>query len=90
MRCYACKKSKFLLNKGPPIGSTLLFVRGAARVKNISFLLNKGPPIGSPFLFVCGAAHVKAKNFTIYNVSVMGKEKLSFFKHIKISHIIFA
>jgi hypothetical protein len=36
-RCYACKKYKFLLNKGPLIGSHLLFVRGATHVKNISF-----------------------------------------------------
>jgi hypothetical protein len=37
MRCYTCKKHKFLLNKGPPIRSPLLFVRGDTRVKSISF-----------------------------------------------------
>jgi hypothetical protein len=38
-RCYACKKHAllFLVDKGPPIESPLLFVRGATRVKNISF-----------------------------------------------------
>jgi hypothetical protein len=35
--CYTCKKTKFLLNKGPSIGSLLLFVRGATRVKSLSF-----------------------------------------------------
>jgi hypothetical protein len=34
---YACKKYKFLLSKGPPIGSPLLFVRNATRVKSLSF-----------------------------------------------------
>jgi hypothetical protein len=37
-----------LLNKGPPIGSPWLFIRGAMCVKNIDFLLNKGPSIESP------------------------------------------
>jgi hypothetical protein len=51
-RCYACKKHKFLLSKGPPIGSLLLFVHGDTRVKSIVFLLNKGPPIkSSGFLY---------------------------------------
>jgi hypothetical protein len=31
------KRRVFLLNKGPPIESPLLFVRGATRVKSISF-----------------------------------------------------
>jgi hypothetical protein len=30
-------KTYFLLSKGPPIGSLLLFIRGATRVKNIFF-----------------------------------------------------
>jgi hypothetical protein len=37
MRCYTCKKTKFLLSKGPSIGSLLLFVRGSMRVKRLSF-----------------------------------------------------
>jgi hypothetical protein len=37
MQCYACKEHKFLLSKGSPIGSPLLFVRGATRVKSLSF-----------------------------------------------------
>jgi hypothetical protein len=37
MRCYACKKPKFLLSKGPPIGSLLLFVCGVTHVKTINF-----------------------------------------------------
>jgi hypothetical protein len=37
MRYYACKKSKFLLNKGPLIGSPFLFVCGATYVKSLSF-----------------------------------------------------
>jgi hypothetical protein len=38
MRCHTCKKyALFFLNKGPPIRSPLLFVRGALRVKIISF-----------------------------------------------------
>jgi hypothetical protein len=52
-----------LLNKGPSIGSPLLFVRCAMRVKSISFLLNKGPPIESPLLFVRGATRVKSISF---------------------------
>jgi hypothetical protein len=59
MRCYACKKYKFLLSKGLPIGSLLLFVCGATPVKSI-FFLSKGPPIGSSFLFVRGATRVKS------------------------------
>jgi hypothetical protein len=35
MRCYAFKNHKFLLSKGPPIGSPLLFVCGATHVKSI-------------------------------------------------------
>jgi hypothetical protein len=31
------KKACFLLNKGPPIGNPLLFVRGATRVKSLFF-----------------------------------------------------
>jgi hypothetical protein len=31
---YTCKKTKFLLSKGPSIGSFLLFVRGATCVKS--------------------------------------------------------
>jgi hypothetical protein len=35
--CYACKKHYlFFLDKRPPIGNPLLFVRGATRVKTIS------------------------------------------------------
>jgi hypothetical protein len=37
MRWYACKKPKFLLSKGPPIGTPLLFVCGAMHVKKLSF-----------------------------------------------------
>jgi hypothetical protein len=37
MRCYACKKPKFLLSKESSIGSPLLFIHGATRVKSISF-----------------------------------------------------
>jgi hypothetical protein len=37
MRCYACKKPKFLSSKGPPIGSTMLFVCGATHVERLSF-----------------------------------------------------
>jgi hypothetical protein len=37
MRCYAYKKHKFLLSKGPPIRSPLLFVCGDTHVKRISF-----------------------------------------------------
>jgi hypothetical protein len=37
MRCYAYKKHKFLLSKGPSIRSPLLFVCGATQVKNINF-----------------------------------------------------
>jgi hypothetical protein len=62
MRCYTCKKHKFLLNKGPSIRSPLLFVRGATRVKNISFLLNKGSSIQSLLLFIRGATRVKSIN----------------------------
>jgi hypothetical protein len=36
-QCYACKKPKFFLIKGPPIGSPLLFVCGAMHVKSLSF-----------------------------------------------------
>jgi hypothetical protein len=36
-RCYAYKKTKFLLSKGPPIRSPLLFVCGATHVKSLSF-----------------------------------------------------
>jgi hypothetical protein len=32
-----CKKHKFLLSKGPPIRSPLLFVCGATHVKNLNF-----------------------------------------------------
>jgi hypothetical protein len=35
MRCYACKKHKFLLNKGPSIVSPLFFVRDATRIKSM-------------------------------------------------------
>jgi hypothetical protein len=45
------------------MGSLLLFVRGATRVKSISFLLNKEPPIGSPLLFIRGAMRVKSISF---------------------------
>jgi hypothetical protein len=45
---------------GVPIGSPLLFVRGATRVKSMLFLLDKGPLIGSPLLFIRGATRVKA------------------------------
>jgi hypothetical protein len=34
-RCYACKNHKFLLSKGPLIGSPFNFVRGATRVKSM-------------------------------------------------------
>jgi hypothetical protein len=41
----------FFYSRGPPIGSPLLFVRGATRVKSI-FLLNKGLRSGTPcFLY---------------------------------------
>jgi hypothetical protein len=62
-RCYACKKSKFLLSKGPPIGRPLLFVHGAMHVKKSKFLLSKVPPIGSALLFVRGATRVKSLTF---------------------------
>jgi hypothetical protein len=38
---YACKKYKFLMSKGPLIGSPLLFIRGATRVKCLSFTENE-------------------------------------------------
>jgi hypothetical protein len=47
-QCYAYKKYKFLLSKGPSIRNPLLFVCGEARSKSIDFLLNKGPLIRSP------------------------------------------
>jgi hypothetical protein len=47
------------MNKGPSIGSPLLFVCGAAHVKSIR-QMNKGSSIGSPLLFVCGIALVKS------------------------------
>jgi hypothetical protein len=53
----------FLLSKGPPIGSPLLFIRGATRVKKPKFLLSKRPPIGSPLLFIRGATRVKSISF---------------------------
>jgi hypothetical protein len=37
MRCYACKKAKFLLSKRPTIESPLLFILGATHVENLSF-----------------------------------------------------
>jgi hypothetical protein len=37
MRCYICKKTKFLLSKGPSIRSTLLFICGAMHVKSLTF-----------------------------------------------------
>jgi hypothetical protein len=39
----------FFYSRGPPIGSPLLFVPGATRVKSL-FLLSEGLPIGSPLL----------------------------------------
>jgi hypothetical protein len=60
-RCYTCKKhALFLLDKGLPIESPLLFVRGVTRVKSISFFLSKGSAIERPLLFICGATHVKS------------------------------
>jgi hypothetical protein len=47
----------------PPIGSPLLFVRGATRVKKHKFSLNKGPPTGSALLFVRSATRVKNISF---------------------------
>jgi hypothetical protein len=49
--------------KGPPIGSRLLFVRGATHVKRIIFLLSKRPPIESALLFVRGATRIKNISF---------------------------
>jgi hypothetical protein len=63
MRCYACKKIKFLLSKGPLIGSPLLFVCGAMHVKKTKVLLSKEPSIGSPLLFIRGATRVKSISF---------------------------
>jgi hypothetical protein len=37
MWCYTCKKTKFLLSKGPSIESTSLFICGATHVKNLFF-----------------------------------------------------
>jgi hypothetical protein len=88
MQCYTCKKPKFLLNKKSPIRIPLLLC--GATHKKYKFLLNKGPSIGSLLLFVRGATRVKSKVFTRYNVILMDKKKLSFFNHIKISHIILA
>jgi hypothetical protein len=61
--CYTCKKHKFLLSKGPSIGSPLLFICDATHIKKPKFLLSKGPPIGSPLLSVYGAKHVKSLSF---------------------------
>jgi hypothetical protein len=47
------------MNKGPSIGSLLLFVCGVAHVKSIR-QVSKGPSIRSLLLFVCGVAHVKS------------------------------
>jgi hypothetical protein len=49
--------------KGPSIGSPLLFVCGATRVKSINFLLSKGPSIRISLLFICGATCVKSISF---------------------------
>jgi hypothetical protein len=57
---FAIVASKKVLEaKGPPIGSPLLFVSGAAHAKRISYM-SKRPPIRIPLLFVCGAVHVKS------------------------------
>jgi hypothetical protein len=59
---FAIVASKKVLEaKGPPIGSPLLFVSGAAHAKRISYM-SKRPPIRSPLIFVCSAAQVKSMN----------------------------
>jgi hypothetical protein len=62
-RCYTCKKTKFLLSKGPSIGGPLAFCTQCYVCKKPKFFLSKGPPIGGPLLFARGATRVKRLSF---------------------------
>jgi hypothetical protein len=70
MRCYACKKTKFLLNKGPPIGSPLLFVRGAMSVKRLNFT-EKGIVDREPIAFCMRCYAYKNAKFLLSKGSLI-------------------
>jgi hypothetical protein len=64
MRCYVCKNAKFLLSKGPPIGSPLLFICGVTHVKRLTFA-EKGTVDQEPLAFCMWCYACKKPKFLL-------------------------
>jgi hypothetical protein len=79
-RCYTCKKHKFLLSKGPLIGSSLLFICGVMHVKRLSFCWVRDCRSGQePLLFCMRCYAYKKAKFLLSKGPSFGSRAPSFY-----------